>query len=60
MLASVFAKSTVVEVMTIPQFSHADRLSEIAHALGEAGCVVVTDLLRRTIGLRFGTSSRHT
>jgi ectoine hydroxylase-related dioxygenase (phytanoyl-CoA dioxygenase family) len=31
--------------MTIPQFSHAERPSEIAHALDEAGCVVVTGLL---------------
>ena len=31
--------------MTIPQFSHAARPSEIADALDEAGCVVVTGLL---------------
>jgi len=31
--------------MTIPRFSHAARPSEIAHALDETGCVVVTGLL---------------
>jgi ectoine hydroxylase-related dioxygenase (phytanoyl-CoA dioxygenase family) len=32
-------------IMTIPQFSRSDRPSDIAQALGEIGCVVVTDLL---------------
>jgi ectoine hydroxylase-related dioxygenase (phytanoyl-CoA dioxygenase family) len=45
MLATASANRRCVEVMTIPQFSDADRLSEISHALGETGCVVVTDLL---------------
>ena len=31
--------------MTIPQFSHTGRPSDIASALGEVGCVVVTGLL---------------
>ncbi len=31
--------------MTIPRFSDTERASEIAHALGEVGCVVVTGLL---------------
>ena len=31
--------------MTIPQFSHVERPAEIARALDEAGCVVVTGLL---------------